>query len=1027
MPTLFISYKRDDKVAVTKISDRLRREFYYEIWIDALSIPGGEDWRLEIRKGIDRADVMLLMLTPDSCASGQVKEEVDYAKTVGRKIVPLMIKKVDNDDLHKLDIETLNYIDFVSNHDDRFAWEKLLDALPVVLPIHKRLLDPKFKALHHDYLRSLFARYGKVKLTYLLDAAPREQVSLFDVYVPLFLGIRLHGEIKDGELVDWWVVSREDKAIYRQLAPELEKAERRPKQFPRMQTDPVMVERIVERMKLFVAEVATDKNGFKEGDHYLWRLESEEAPALSPHLVITGGPGGGKSTLMQHLALCMAGDMLGGDETRADLNSLGFWQPLPAFTPVFIELRALVRTAFSHVSDPVTLERLYTFLEHEQLQPYGASPYLEDLKAQMREGGAMFFLDGLDEVPDAGTRERRDQIKAFVNLLRDHFPKCRIVITSRPYAYAGDWRLDDFGQVDLAQLDPDRLEELALKLFTVVLGEEQAKAQAETFKAQVERVPERLRGSPLFFTLMAAIWLNQQGLASDQRLPLSEDAIYRACVDMLVRRWTRKDLEGKESVADLIGLDERQLRQVLELLAYQVHSESGERDDAVFAGGKIFDAVRALKLRGVDFDLLEETLAQRAGVIYERDPNQFQFAHLSFQEHLSACYLSAAEHYPAQMIEHLRNNPTRWRNVMTLFPHEARQQGRDLWELVKTLLPKNLIFPSQPDSSEWTGIYYAAKLLRDHLPPDHDLQEVYRPRLQTALTKLNEVGALTPVERAEMGRLLAVLGDSRPGIGLRPDGLPDIDWVDIPAGAFLMGSDKAKDPEAQDNELPQQEVTLPAYRISKYPVTNAQFAAFVSASDGYNNPAWWTAAGLDWKADRTVPDEEDDPDFRLPNHPRIDVCWYEAAAFCGWLSAKLGNEVRLPTEVEWEKAARGTDGLIYPYGNIFDAAKGNTRETGIGTTSAVGLFPDGASPYGVLDMSGNVWEWCATKWRGSYAEPADDDLNGTDVRVLRGGSWSLVPQDARAARRSYYYPGGRFGYLGFRVVLGSPPTSRSVL
>ena len=114
MPTLFISYKRDDKVAVTKISDRLHRDYYFEIWIDALSIAGGEDWRAEIRKGIDKADVMLLMLTPDACASLQVKEEVDYAKAVGRKILPLQIKKVTSDDQTKLGVEHLNYIDFVN-------------------------------------------------------------------------------------------------------------------------------------------------------------------------------------------------------------------------------------------------------------------------------------------------------------------------------------------------------------------------------------------------------------------------------------------------------------------------------------------------------------------------------------------------------------------------------------------------------------------------------------------------------------------------------------------------------------------------------------------------------------------------------------------------------------------------------------------------------------------------------------------------------------------------------------------------
>mgnify|MGYP002713198138 CR=1 FL=1 len=205
MPTLFISYKRDDKVAVLKIVDRLEKEFGFDIWIDALSIPGGEDWRKEIRKGIDKADAVVLMLTPDSCGSIQVKEEVDYAKSVNRKIVPLQIKRVESHYLKMLGVESLNYIDFCTSHDDRFAWERLLESLPDVLERDKRLLDPTYKALHQEYLRSLFAQYSKLSLSYLLDAAPKERVNLFDVYVPLKLGISFNIEVVDGEMVDWWL------------------------------------------------------------------------------------------------------------------------------------------------------------------------------------------------------------------------------------------------------------------------------------------------------------------------------------------------------------------------------------------------------------------------------------------------------------------------------------------------------------------------------------------------------------------------------------------------------------------------------------------------------------------------------------------------------------------------------------------------------------------------------------------------------------------------------------------------------
>jgi len=161
------------------------------------------------------------------------------------------------------------------------------------------------------------------------------------------------------------------------------------------------------------------------------------------------------------------------------------------------------------------------------------------------------------------------------------------------------------------------------------------------------------------------------------------------------------------------------------------------------------------------------------------------------------------------------------------------------------------------------------------------------------------------------------------------------------------------------------------------------------------------------------------------------VNWYQALAFCRWFSWRLGGgydlkkvgewAVRLPTEFEWEKAARGTDGRLYPYGNDFDAAKGNAYETGIGQTSAVGIFPNGASPYGVMDMSGNVWEWCLSDYGKPQLDVRKENLRTEQNRVLRGGAWD-APLDARAVYRNYYLPADRFNLIGFRVVVVRPPS-----
>ncbi|MBI3244471.1 MAG: SUMF1/EgtB/PvdO family nonheme iron enzyme [Chloroflexi bacterium] len=233
--------------------------------------------------------------------------------------------------------------------------------------------------------------------------------------------------------------------------------------------------------------------------------------------------------------------------------------------------------------------------------------------------------------------------------------------------------------------------------------------------------------------------------------------------------------------------------------------------------------------------------------------------------------------------------------------------------------------------------------------------------------------------------------------------LPDY-WIPIPAGKFVMGS-RDDNKQARDDERPQHTVEIPyTYRIARYPVTNAEFAEFVQAA-GYKSDAV--------KAD-------------LPDHPVVNVSWRDAQAYCKWLTEKLRAEgimgakeiARLPTEAEWEKAARGEYGKEWPWGDEWDASKCNSREGGPGTTTPVGKYsPQGDSPYGVADMAGNVWEWCQSKY-APYPYKVDDgreDLAGDERRVLRGGSFFGYVGGARCAFRYGHYPYSRFRNHGFRV------------
>lgn len=264
--------------------------------------------------------------------------------------------------------------------------------------------------------------------------------------------------------------------------------------------------------------------------------------------------------------------------------------------------------------------------------------------------------------------------------------------------------------------------------------------------------------------------------------------------------------------------------------------------------------------------------------------------------------------------------------------------------------------------------------------------------------------------------------------------------VDVFAGEFLFGT---SDEQIQwlientawagdwaqwrwfNNEKPLRTLLLPEYSVGKYPVTVGQYRFFVEAG-GYREQRYWTGQGWAWKevGDTQIPEGWDDQrwvgDDRLPV---VGVSWYEAYAYCTWLAEVTGRGYRLPTEAEWEKAARGTDGRIYPWGNEYIGGYANVNDkTGdvkggeyLGHTLPVGFCAQAASPYGALDMSGNVLEWCQSTYASPFVYPEDNNAERSGNRVLRGGSWYSDQNFARAAYRGYRDPVSRGLDFGLRV------------
>jgi formylglycine-generating enzyme required for sulfatase activity len=271
--------------------------------------------------------------------------------------------------------------------------------------------------------------------------------------------------------------------------------------------------------------------------------------------------------------------------------------------------------------------------------------------------------------------------------------------------------------------------------------------------------------------------------------------------------------------------------------------------------------------------------------------------------------------------------------------------------------------------------------------------------------------SLTHQQRDTIGDYLTALGDPRYGVAVDAHGTPEIDWVTIPGGTVEL--------EGGPNlETGMDEV--PAFQMARYPVTNAQFRAFVEAPDGYRNPDWWSGMPV---RDASYPEDgrpvgpstgSEEPRWSETNRPRETVSWYEAVAFCRWLWARLGFEVRLPTEFEWQQAAIGGNPQNeYPWGRDWDAARCNSNESRLNRTTVVGLYPNGASTRDVMDLAGNVWEWCLNK----HDEPSETAVDKSDDgRALRGGSWGNSSDGCRAAFRNRTSPDRQDDHLGFRVV-----------
>ncbi|HEX9754124.1 MAG TPA: SUMF1/EgtB/PvdO family nonheme iron enzyme, partial [Gemmatimonadales bacterium] len=720
-------------------------------------------------------------------------------------------------------------------------------------------------------------------------------------------------------------------------------------------------------------------------------------------LYVPGAPGAGKSTFCRWLALAVANR---GIPPHPVATPDGFEEVFPDALHDRLPLLCRLRELAGH---PACLAGNGTWTRKQledglacwiaATRPGGLTP--EVFREELDNGRCLVILDGVDEVPERvdGHLPRRNLLTGLADALPDWLKAGnRVLLTSRPYGLGEeDRRRLALPVAELAEL-PGALQATFVRRWYAAADPPHAEDKATGLIAHLDDRPDlvELRANPMLLTALCVKY--DEG----RRLPQDFYRLYDSVVSQVLYKRYATEIER----------DRARLR--LAAVALGMHRGDAQHPrltpEAEVTTGEVDRHLAALtrtdpttETGAVDAATRREDLLSNSGLLLPRGEGRCGFYHLSFQEFLAALRLRAIDEDPHHSLT--RHATTRaWHRTLTFLFCALADQGSPE-AAVKGYEP--LLARLEPERLEADAV--PALLLADCLEIAHgrgwNLARFAAPLRQACHHALDYV---PPPERAHLWRTLGEIGlDDRPGVGVK-DGLPDIDWVEVPCGTFLYGEKRAK-------------ISLGPFHIARYPVTHAQFQSFVD-DHGYDTDAWWE--GL---AGRPAPAR---PGWSYPNHPRETVSWYEAVAFGRWLTARLracgdladGEEIRLPTEQEWERAARGTDGREYPWGE-FQSGHANIDETSgkagphyLQQTSAVGIYPLGASPCGALDMAGNVWEWCLNQ----YDPPENIAVGGDDSRVVRGGSWFFHRDYARCAFRYFPHPGLRLSYFGFRLVRVSP-------
>jgi formylglycine-generating enzyme required for sulfatase activity len=711
-------------------------------------------------------------------------------------------------------------------------------------------------------------------------------------------------------------------------------------------------------------------------------------------VVIVGDPGSGKSTFLRRVAFELCRTLRG---TRPS-SAAPFLAADDRRFPILIRVAEFAKLLAADPSPkPVDSPGWIPYFLGKQSEEYrwGASEAF--FRRKLDGEHCLVMIDGLDEAPDQPMRER---IARIFERATQAFGKCGFLVSTRPQTNVGDSVVKDFHPVRIADLETPEIGKffdhfaLALALNDV----ETKKFKQDLESAIRSRIEIRdMARNAVMLTALAVLQHN------DQRLPEYRVDLYGSILNWLAS--AKRDKPGRLGAKECLARMRRLGLHMQDAPDGRRMVQINKRDAADFLAHE-FGGNAEEKEELLERETQDSGIVSSVGV-------DLRFWHLSFQEYLAALEIAglSEKQQIGKVVSSGRLYDPEWRETMRLLGGVLFKQGEakveGLFQAILNLLGKRPALADQARCAALLGVMMRDLSRMGYTPKTPDYERTVKAVMRIFDAAADPINLRTRIEAADA---LGQVGDPR---------LEEDNWLAIPPGTFFMGAQNSSgtgrnyDPEALVTESPVHAVTLRGFRISRFPVTVQEFAAFV-ADRGYSaekrraeRHGQFAGPG-DWQRQ-----------LYYPSRPVVGVSWFEAAAYCSWAGG------RLPTEAEWERAARGPEGARYPWGNEppLDESRAHYEWAAVGHPTPVGLFPKGETSEGLSDILGNVWEWCED-WYGPYSTGDQENPVGPKdgaLKVIRGASWHSQPQRLRVSFRAVCEPPSGHERLGFRCARDLPP------